>query len=629
MSLISKFNESPADFPDDKLEALASEVRARIIGVVARNGGHLASSLGAVELIIALLKVFDPVRDKIVWDVGHQTYAWKILTGRDDRFDSLRTYGGISGFPRRDESPCDAFGAGHAGSAISAALGLAAARDCAEGDESRASVVAVTGDASISNGVSLEALNNVVSATKRFILVLNDNEMAISKNVGALSRHFGRLLSSRRYNRLKTGVETFAKRIHLHWLSNCYHRIESTIKSFFVRNVVFEDLGLRYVGPLDGHNITRLVRALAIARDYNRPIILHVATQKGRGYAPAEANPADWHGVGPFEISSGRKLGKKTRDYSAAFGDLLAEAAERDGRVVAITAAMPSGTGLESFAKRHPGRFFDVGICEEHAVTFAAGLAAGGRRPFVALYSTFAQRAVDCVFHDVCLQKLPVTLCLDRAGVVGADGMTHHGLFDIPMLRPLPGLVIAQPRDEQMFRDLIVLSLASDLPFALRYPRGECPANLFGKGPKPTPGKAEVVRDPCGNIKRHIWIWALGDMLPTAIKVADALEATGAASVGVVDPVFIKPLDAALLASQIACGAEIATFENGTLQGGFGSAILEAAPHGAYIRRFGFGDAAVPHGKPAELLECAGLDVGSLVSALGKPMSALPGDRES
>lgn len=615
MSLISKFNESPVGFPESELDALAAEVRSRIVEVTARNGGHLASSLGAVELVIALLRVFDPIRDKIVWDVGHQTYAWKILTGRDDRFDTLRQMGGIAGFPRRDESPCDAFGAGHAGSAISAALGLAAARDRTEGSAREASVLAIVGDASISNGISLEALNNVVSATKRFILVLNDNEMAISKNVGALSRHFGRLLSSTRYNKLKTGIESFAKKLRLHWLANTYHRIESTIKSFFVRNVLFEDLGLRYVGPIDGHDIKRLVKALSIARDYNRPIVLHIATHKGRGYAPAEADPPSWHGVGPFDIATGKALSPKQRDFSAAFGESLADVAGFDARVVAITAAMPSGTGLDIFAKRYPDRFFDVGICEEHAVTFSAGLAAGGKRPFAAIYSTFAQRAVDCVFHDICLQRLPVTLCLDRAGAVGADGMTHHGLYDIPLLRPMPGIIIAQPRDEEMLREQIRLSLESNEPFVIRYPRGGCSANLFGKGPKLRIGKAEVVRDPCGKALRHIWIWALGDMLQTAVEVATLLEKENVASVGIVDPIFVKPLDMALLSGQVAAGAEIVTIENGVLQGGFGSAVAEAVP-GARVTRFGFGDAPVPHGKPSEILAQAGLDVAGIASAL-------------
>ena len=615
-SLIDKFIESPATFPEAELEALAADVRARILDVVSRNGGHLASSLGAVELAIALLRTFDPVRDRIVWDVGHQAYAWKILTDRNARFDTLRQKGGISGFPRRDESPCDAFGAGHAGTAISAALGFAAARGTTAQGERPTSVVAVTGDASISNGISLEALNDASTASGPFIVVLNDNEMSISKNVGALSRHFGRLLASRRYNRMKTGVETLGKRLRLHGLAGAYHRLESNIKRLFVRSAFFEGLGLRYVGPLDGHNAVRLSRALAIARDYGRPVVIHISTQKGRGFAPAEANPSAWHGVGPFSLETARPKSAPARDFSAVFGETLVRAAESDPRVVAITAAMPSGTGLTGFAQRFPDRFHDVGICEEHAVAFAAGLAAGGRRPFVALYSTFAQRAVDCVFHDVCLQGLPATLCLDRAGIVGADGATHHGLYDIPMLRALPGITIAQPRDAAMMRRLVALALSGDGPFVIRYPRGRCEDRLFGESPQTLHGKAEIVRDPCGGHARRIWIWALGDMLPTAVAVAEALEADGTASAGVVDPVFVKPLDAALLRLQLESGAEVATLENGTLQGGFGSAVLEAAPSGAPIRRFGWGDSPPLHGKVEELFAEGGLDAASVAAAL-------------
>lgn len=618
MSLIEQFSKSPKDFPETQLLDLAKEVRTRIIEVVSQNGGHLASSLGAVELVIALLKVFDSEKDPIVWDVGHQTYAWKILTGRNDRFDTLRKKDGISGFPRRDESKSDAFGAGHAGVAISAALGLAAARDQKSGEAHKATVVAVVGDAALANGISLEALNNATATTKRLILILNDNKMSISDNVGALSRHFGRILASRRYNKIKTGIESFAKKLHLHWLSNRYHRLESQIKSLFVKNVFFEELGLRYIGPLDGHNIERLIKALTIARDYNRPITLHITTQKGRGYGPAEKNPAVWHGVAPFDITSGKLKTPATPGFSEAVGEAITEAAKKDKRVIAITAAMRTGTGLDIFQEKFPDRFFDVGICEEHAVSFAAGLAAGDMRPFVALYSSFAQRAIDSVFHDICLQGLPATICLDRAGIVGSDGMTHHGLYDIPLLRPLPKLVLAQPRDASVLRQLIDLSLENSLPFAIRYPRGACPKELFYGLKKLPIGKAQIVRKPSDAAQRRIWIWALGDMLPTAIAVAEKLEAGNIASVGVVDPIFIKPLDQKLLNEHISEGAEIVTIENGALQGGFGSALLEAAAPYGNITRFGWEDDPVPHGKPEELFQEAGLDAASIGAKLTK-----------
>lgn len=617
MELIEQFSKSPKDFPEKQLDDLAKEVRARIIGVVSKNGGHLASSLGAVELIIALLRVFDSEKDPVVWDVGHQTYAWKILTGRNDRFDTLRKKDGISGFPRRDESKSDAFVAGHAGVAISAALGLAAARDQKNGEANKSTVVAVVGDAALANGISLEALNNATATTKRFILILNDNKMSISQNVGALSRHFARVLASRRYNKAKTGIESFAKRLHLHWLSNRYHAIESRIKSLFVKNVFFEDLGLRYIGPLDGHNIKRLIKALTIARDYNRPIVLHVATQKGRGYEYAERNPAQWHGAAPFDIQSGKPLSQPAPGFSEAFGDAITDAAKSDKRIIAITAAMRSGTGLDTFYQKFPERFFDVGICEEHAVSFAAGLAAGGMRPFIAIYSSFAQRAIDSVFHDICLQDLPATLCLDRAGIVGADGMTHHGLYDISLLRPFPNIVIAQPRDKVILQSLIKLSLENSHPFAIRYPRGRCPEKLLEDSSSAQIGKAQIIRMPKGSAKRKIWIWALGDMLPAALDAAEKLEADDIASVGVVDPIFIKPLDYGLLQRQIETGAEIATVENGVLQGGFGSVILEAAPHGK-ITRFGWGDAPIEHGTPEELFKEAGLDAEAITKRLSQ-----------
>ena len=608
-SLIEQFAAATPDvpFPESQFPELAAEVRDRILETVSQNGGHLASNLGVVELTIALLATFRPETDRVVWDVSHQCYAWKLLTGREAKFPTLRKHGGLSGVLKRHESPCDAFDAGHAGTAISAALGMAAARDRTGGDEH---VVAVVGDASFSNGLSLEALNSVAATTGRFIVVLNDNEMSISKNVGALSRYFGRLLSSNRYNRAKKAIETAAKRLRLDPLRGAYYKVEHALKGLFVRNGFVESFGLRYVGPIDGHDFRALMSALAIARDSDRPILLHIGTTKGKGYAPAETAPKNWHGIGPFDRATGVAK-PSSPGFSAALGDALSRIASEDRHVAAITAAMPSGTGLDAFAAAHPDRFFDVGICEEHAVTFAAGLAAAGMRPFVALYSTFAQRAVDNVFHDVCLQNLPVTLCLDRAGVVGADGSTHHGLFDITLLRAFPNIVLMQPRDEAMLEKMLRTALALPSPCVLRYPRGKGvvlpDAPYTAEAPLKT-GKAEIVREPMGG-KAAVWIWALGDMLAVAADAADRLAAEGVAA-GIVDPRFIKPLDAGLLVSQAKSGARIATLEDGSAAGGFGSAVLEALASeglpGALV--LGFPDSPVGQGTQRELLSDYGLD---------------------
>lgn len=614
-SLIDKFTSDSGGkaFPAREYPALAREVRDAMLATVGKNGGHLASSLGVVELTIALLATFDASKDRIVWDVGHQGYAWKILTGRAASFPTLRKKGGVSGFLKRRESVCDAFDAGHAGTAISAALGMAAARDRLGGKEN---VVAVVGDASFSNGLSLEALNNVASTTSRLVIVLNDNEMSISENVGALSRYLGRLLASGRYNRAKQAIERGAKRIRLDPLRNAYYRTEQALKGLLVRNGFVESLGIRYVGPIDGHDFDSLMSALAIARDSDRPILLHIATTKGKGYKPAEKEPDKWHGVGPFNVETGA-LPASSPSFSSAFGDALSRLAARDRRVVAITAAMRSGTGLEGFAAKFPGRFFDVGISEEHAVTFAAGLATRGLRPFAAIYSTFAQRAVDNMFHDVCLQNIPVCLCLDRAGVVGADGPTHHGLYDIPLFRAFPNIALMQPRDGAMLERMLSLALELDAPTVIRYPRGKTVAPDGAGEPKPLElGRAEIIRDVPG---AKIWIWALGDMIPEALCAAELLDGQGLPC-GVVDPVFVKPLDTALLYAQAESGALVATMENGSRSGGFGSAVLEALA----LRRltpaiiFGFPDTPVEQGTQAELIAEYGLDGQSVASVFAR-----------
>ena len=561
-----------------------AELRARMLEVVSKNGGHLASSLGAVEIAMSLAEVFEPEKDRVVWDVGHQAYAWKMLTGRDDRFDTLRKLGGISGFPNPAESKADAAVAGHAGVALSVALGLAAARDRKGTDEN---VIAVIGDASMANGVSLEALNNCATATSKVIVVLNDNEMSISRPTGSFARLLGRLISGVRYNRVKLAAERAGHAMKLTFLRGIYHGLESRIKSLFLGNRFFEQFGLRYIGPIDGHDLEALCDAFTVAKEDKRSVLVHVVTKKGYGYAPAEKNPTKWHGVGPFDIvpsNAPDAAAPSGKSWSDAFGSMLVDAAKDDRRVVALTAAMKDGTGLVDFAKEFPGRFFDVGIAEEHMVAFAAGLAAGGMRPVVAVYSTFLQRSIDQMMHDVCLPGLPVVICVDRAGVVGADGATHQGVFDIAMLRCLPNLTICQPKDEEDLRLLLDEALARRGPTVIRYPRGRVPSHVepfYGEGGR-------------------IAIWATGDWLEKANEVAKAVRGAE-----VVHARYIKPFDSDTLARQRALGMRIVSLENGSVAGGLGEAI------GADLK-FGWPDSFVPHGQQAELERRFSLDTASI-----------------
>lgn len=528
----------------------AEQIRGRIIDVVLRNGGHLASSLGAVEIAMALADVFNPERDRVVWDVGHQAYAWKILTGRDAQFDTLRTMDGLGPFPCPAESRADAAVAGHAGVSISVAAGLAAARDAHGGDEH---VVAVIGDASLANGTAFEAINNLSGATKKLVVVLNDNEMSISRPVGSVSSMLSALISNLQRNEL---------------------------------------FGLRYIGPVDGHDLRQLKEAFVSARDDQRSVIVHVVTKKGKGYEPAERDPTAYHGVSP----SNGSCGDTAKSWSGAFGDALCDMARRDGRIVALTAAMKDGTGLAGFAKEFPRRFYDVGISEGHMVAFAAGLAAGGMRPVVAVYSTFLQRSVDQVMHDVCLPNLPVVFCVDRAGIVGADGATHQGLYDFAMLRCLPNLTICQPRDESDMRALLDEAMNRNGPTVIRYPRGSIQA---------------VCAEARSDVRKpHVAIWATGDWLWKAQEVADILAAASPSlQCEVVHARYLKPFDSELLARQRAAGMAVATLENAALAGGFGELI------GADMR-FGWPDAFIPHGSPADLEKRYGLAADSIAARI-------------
>lgn len=622
---MTKFIEG-VDSPDDlqglsldELNALAEEIRELIITTLSCTGGHLAANLGVVELTIALLRAFRPPVDKIVWDVSHQTYTYKILTGRRRAFGTLRQFGGISGFSRRDESEYDAFGAGHAGTALSAALGMAVARDRRGGKEH---VIAVLGDGSVGCGISLEALNNVSGTTSRLIVVLNDNEMSISANVGALARYLGKLLGSVRYNRWKGALEAFATRLRMGWLRKAYYRVEEAIKSVFLRSVIFEELGLRYVGPIDGHNLHELQQALQTARESPRPMLLHVTTQKGRGYSFAEALPDKWHGTPGFDIASGERVPSgEGPSYSEVFGTVLSRLAARDRRVVAITAGMAAGTGLSPFAETFPDRFFDVGISEEHAMVFAAGLAAEGCRPFFVVYSTFLQRAVDCLIHDVCLQRLPVVVCLDRAGIVGDDGPTHHGVFDIALCRCIPELMILQPRDECELARMLATALDAGRPTVIRYPRGRGTGAGIPQRLETLPvGLAETVREGA-----EAQIWALGDLVPLAERAAEELE-RGGVSAGVVNARFVNPIDAERLRQQGLKARVFVSLENGSVTGGFGESIqdlLASTGYAGRVVKMGWPHEFIPQGSSSELMARYGLTSEAVVEevrrALGKP----------
>ena len=598
-----------------EMEMLAGEIRSLIISTVSKTGGHLAANLGVVELTLALLKVFNPPSDKILWDVSHQAYAYKILTGRKNRFDTLRQYGGLSGFLKRDESEYDAFGAGHSGTAISAALGMAVARDRRGGTEH---IVAVIGDGSAGCGISFEGLNHVAATTTRLIVILNDNEMSISKNVGSMAHYMGNLLANPRYNRWKRSVESLASRLHMGLFRTLYYRIEEAIKSLFLGSVLFEEFGLRYIGPIDGHSLHALMDALDIARNSDRPILLHVSTEKGKGYSYAEEQPEKWHGTPKFDIISGEPLtapGSPT--YSSVFGTVLTRLAAEDKRIAAVTAGMGAGVGLSKFATQYPDRFFDVGISEEHAVVFAAGMAADGMRPVFAVYSTFLQRAVDCIIHDVCLQDLPVIFCVDRAGIVGDDGPTHHGVFDIPLLRPVPGLIIMQPRDEAEMAHMVFTAFRLGKPVVIRYPRGcgtgaPIPAE-FNEIPL---GKAEILRPGAG-----IQLWALGDMIPLASEAADILAKESRKHAGVVNARFVRPLDETLLLQQAADTQVFVTLENGLVSGGFGAGVeefLRKKGFGGRVLKFGWPDEFIPHGAHEILMGKYGLTARAVAAAISE-----------
>jgi 1-deoxy-D-xylulose-5-phosphate synthase len=598
------------------LKALCREVREMLIDVVAATGGHLGPNLGVVELTVALHHVFRSPADKIIWDVSHQAYVHKLLTGRRDRFPTLRQYKGLSGFQKRAESPHDPFGAGHAGTSISAALGMASARDLDGGD---GRVVAVIGDGAMTAGMAFEALNHAGGLKRDLLVILNDNEMSISRNVGAIASYLSRILTGEFYSWVREETESILAHIPRVGPSmvRVARKAEEAVKGFITPGLVFEELGFFYVGPVDGHNLDHLIPTLENVNKLKGPVLLHVVTKKGKGYAPAEDNPVGYHGTPKFDKTVGVTAAKSSVPaFTKVFGDALVELGERDQRVVAVTAAMPTGTGTQAFAERFPDRFFDVGIAEQHAVTFAAGLATEGKRPVVAIYSTFLQRAYDQVIHDVALQNLPVVFAMDRAGLVGDDGPTHHGAFDVSYLRAVPNLVVMAPRGGQMLRNMLYTALRCPGPAALRYPRGPLPTVEDMGGFEPIPvGIGETLRE-----GTDVTVFALGTLAVPALEAAHALRAEGL-SVRVVDPRFVKPLDeAAVLAAARETGG-IVTVEESALPGGFGAAVLECLEaHGVSVpvRRLGIPDRFVEQGPQARLLADVGLDAAGIAAAVRK-----------
>ena len=611
--------KSPADLKkldEADLLRLTDEIRSTLINSLSETGGHLGPNLGVVELTIALHAIFDSPTDKFVFDVSHQGYVHKMLTGRADKIQTIRQYEGLNGFLLRTESEHDCYGAGHAGTALSAALGMAAARDLSGADNH---VVAVAGDAAFTCGPTLEALNNIAHTTKRFIVVLNDNEWSIDKNVGAIAKYFNALQTHSTYSAVRAKAADFVGKLAGEGVRKFAHKIERSAKNLLFPNVLFEKFGLRYFGPLDGHNLPLLLKTFEYLKQQDEPVILHIITEKGRGYQPALEKPGKFHGLGPYKVEDGSTASGAVT-YSELFGRAVTDFAKEDKSVVAITAAMPGGTKLEIFKEEIPERYFDVGIAEEHAALFACGLATQGFKPYLAIYSTFMQRAYDMIIHDMALQELPVRLCMDRGGLSGDDGPTHHGLFDIGYLRHVPNSVHMQAKDEEECVDMLwTMNSYEAGPIAIRYPRGAGPGAI----PKEKPcileiGKAEVIQE-----GKDVTLIGLGDLFSLAIEAKDTLESQGY-SVTLINPRFIKPLDAAVIERFAKQSTVICTFEDHVLNNGFGASIIELlhdAGINTPVERIGWPDNFVEHGKPDILRAKHGL---TAENAVTKVLSHLP-----
>jgi 1-deoxy-D-xylulose-5-phosphate synthase len=611
--------DSPRDLKKlsiKELKTLASEMRDKIIDVVSRNGGHLAPNLGVVELTVALLRIFDPPYDKIIWDVSHQTYGYKLLTGRKEGFETLRKFGGLSGFLKRDESIYDAFGTGHASTSLSAALGFAIARD-KKGEDNE--VVAVIGDGALTGGMALEGLNQIGYLKKNMLVILNDNEMSIAKNVGGFREYLTRLQSAEIYNLIMEDAWSLLEKLPIGLNKKARRAAEKLhigLKNLIVPNIIFEELGLSYYGPIDGHNINELLMILSKVKKIKKAKLLHIITEKGKGYEPARKNPALFHGVGPFEYKTGKVIKKRgSKNYSEVFGEAIVNEAKKNKDIIAITAAMTEGTGLATFKERFPERFFDVGIAEQHAVTFAGALAACGLRPVCAVYSTFLQRAFDQIIHDIALQKLPVIFCLDRAGLSPGDGPTHHGVLDISYLRIIPNMLIMAPRDEVELKRMFKTALLNtDGPSAIRYPRGQ------SVGVKEPPkiqaipiGKAEILEK-----GKDLLILTIGPITYKILEVARELKGINPT---VVDARFVKPLDEETILSLSEKSKKIVTVETNSVSGGFGSAVLELLSRESLKREvllIGIPDRFIEHGEKDKLFESINMDKKSLKDRIRK-----------
>ncbi len=603
------FPEDFRGFSSEELKELAGEVREFMIEAVSKTGGHLASSLGAVEIAIAIHYAFNTPHDKVVWDVGHQAYAHKILTGRRKDFSTLRQFKGISGFPKSSESPFDAVTAGHSSTSISSGLGMAFARDLSGGDSK---VVSVIGDGSMTAGIAFEGLNQAGHIKKGLVVVLNDNDMSISENVGALANFLSRKLTGPLATKVKGEVQRFVEAIPKigGGLVNIVKKAEDSLITLFTPGMLFEGLGFHYVGPVDGHNIDDLVKVFKNVGAMDVPVLVHVTTKKGKGYAPAEREPSKFHGIGPFDVETGSTAKSTTLTYTKVFSSTLIEMAEADGKVVAITAAMPEGTGLGEFKERFPERFIDVGIAEQHAITFASGLAREGFKPVTAIYSTFLQRAYDQVFHDVCLDNVPLIMALDRAGLVGADGPTHHGLYDIAYLRHLPNMIVAAPKDGAELRSMMHSAVRYNAPVAIRYPRGATPEGTITDVRSAAIEDIELGRSEQLREGKDLTIIALGTMVGAALEAAESLNAKGI-DAAVINARFVKPLDSEAILKAAKATGRIITIEEAALQGGFGSAVLElleAEDVDCLVRRIGVPDSFIEQGTQKELYKDLGLD---------------------
>jgi len=603
---------------EDDLPQVAQEIRDVLIHTLSETGGHLGPNLGVVELTIALHRVFQTPKDKFVFDVAHQGYVHKMLTGRLDRIHTIRQYQGLNGFLLRSESEHDCYGAGHAGTALSAALGMAAGRDLAGTDDN---VIAVAGDAALTCGISYEALNNAVETTKKFIVVLNDNEWSIAKNVGAIASYLNRIATSPTYAHIHDQASKFLQKIGGSGMRHFVGKMEEGVKHLLLPSVIFEELGLRYYGPIDGHDIPTLIRTFEFLKTQNEPVILHILTQKGRGFQPAIQQPDKFHGLSKYHAQTGETPKASEVTFSETYGKTLTKFAKQNNRILAITGAMPGGTGLSHFEKEVPDRYYDVGIAEEHAALFACGMATQGFKPFLTIYSTFMQRAYDMIIHDIALQNLNVALCMDRAGLSGDDGPTHHGLFDIGYLRHVPNMVFCQPKDEEEFADLLwTMVNYNEGPIAVRYPRG--PGT--GAKPKETPklleiGKAEVVRH-----GKQAAIFGLGNMMELALEAADKLEAQGI-STAVINPRWIKPLDTGTIEFFARSVDVICTIEDHVLMNGFGCAVMEHLAEAGIstpIVRIGWPDEFIEHGKVPTLREKHGLTADVAVEKITKKIES-------